>query len=69
MDVCLLLSVVCCQVEIPAMGSGVAECDGGFPTQRRPRLTKSCPDMGGGGRTTTLYSASETSSIVNLRVV
>ena len=51
------------------MGSGVAECDGGFPTQRRPRLTKSCPDMGGGGRTTTLYSASETSSIVNLRVV
>ena len=50
MDVCLLLSVVCCRVEVCAIGrslvqgnptvSHVSECDRGISTKGRPRPTR-----------------------------
>jgi hypothetical protein len=50
MDVCLLLSVVCCQVEVSAMGRslvqrsptecGMSECDLGTSSMRKSRPTR-----------------------------
>ena len=52
MGVCLLLSVVCCQVEVSASGvhrsptdCGVSECDRESSTMRRPWPTGGCYAM------------------------